>query len=55
MLCSHGDVIPELLAHLASTTGLDLGDDPRCAKAGTWVLETDYRGTVTTAGYRPAP
>lgn len=55
VLCSHGDVIPELLGHLAATTDLELFDHPRCAKAGTWVLETDFRGAVTAAGYRGAP
>jgi 8-oxo-(d)GTP phosphatase len=35
---SHGDVIPELLAMLARR-GLDLGDDPTCSKASTWVID----------------
>lgn len=55
VLCSHGDVIPDLLAHLAATTDLDLGADPRCAKGSTWVLDTDADGTVRSATYRPAP
>lgn len=35
---SHGDVIPELLAMLARR-GVDLGDDQRCRKGSTWVLD----------------
>ncbi len=53
--CSHGDVIPDLLGHLAATTGLDLGPDPRCAKGSTWTLDIDTNGDVTTATYRPPP
>ena len=40
-LCSHGDVIPRVLEHLVVHDGLDLGHDPRSAKASTWVLEDD--------------
>jgi phosphohistidine phosphatase SixA len=50
---THGDVIPELLGMLARR-GLDLGSEPRVAKASTWVLRvTD--GTVTDAEYLPPP
>jgi hypothetical protein len=44
---SHGDVIPELLAALARR-GVDLGDDPRCRKGSTWVLDVEA-GAVTAA------
>ena len=40
-LCSHGDVIPRILEHLAVHDGVDLGHDPRWAKASVWVLEDD--------------
>lgn len=53
--CSHGDVIPDLLGHLAATTALDLGPDPRCAKGSIWELETDADGTVVRARYHAAP
>jgi 8-oxo-dGTP diphosphatase len=44
---SHGDVIPELLALLARR-GVDLGEDLRCRKGSTWVLDVDG-GEVTVA------
>jgi phosphohistidine phosphatase SixA len=44
---SHGDVIPELL-RLVALRGVDLGPDPRCRKASTWLLEV-HDGAVTTA------
>ena len=40
-LCSHGDVIPRVLEHLVVHDGVDLGHDPRWAKASVWVLEDD--------------
>ncbi len=55
--CSHGDVIPELLRLLADE-GLDLGPDPRCRKASTWVLDVaagDVLGAVTAALHLPPP
>lgn len=51
--CSHGDVIPALLVRLAEA-GLDLGPDPRCRKASTWVLDV-AAGTVTSARYLAPP
>jgi 8-oxo-(d)GTP phosphatase len=52
VLCTHGDVIGELLAGLASAA-VDLGPDPRCAKASTWLLGV-RDGSVLTARYVPA-
>jgi 8-oxo-dGTP diphosphatase len=40
VLCTHGDLVPELL-RLAARDGLKLDDTPRWAKGSTWVLETD--------------
>ncbi len=54
VLCSHGDVIPNLLGHLAATTGLDLGSEPRCAKGSVWTLTTAPDGSVTSATYTAA-
>ena len=51
--CSHGDVIPALLLTLAEH-GVDLGPDPRCRKASTWVLELSG-GHVATARHLPPP
>jgi 8-oxo-dGTP diphosphatase len=53
VLCSHGDVIPELLA-LIERAGVDLGDDPRCEKGSVWALELD-REQVVSAHYHPPP
>jgi broad specificity phosphatase PhoE len=52
VLCSHGDVIGDLLVHLADQ-GLRL-DDSRLEKGSTWVLECS-EGRVTAARYVPAP
>lgn len=54
VLCSHGDVIPMLLDHLAGQ-GVDLGPGPQCAKGSTWVLETDPQGEVRRARYLGPP
>ena len=51
-MCSHGDVIPWVLSELRQRDGLDLGDDPKCAKGSTWVLEFDG-GRCTSAAYVP--
>jgi 8-oxo-dGTP diphosphatase len=40
-LCTHGDVIPEILVTLADEDHLDLGTRPRQAKASAWVLEAE--------------
>ncbi len=52
-LCSHGDVIPELLAALARR-GVDLDPDGACQKGSVWVLEVDG-GRVTRADYAGKP
>ncbi|HUE59507.1 MAG TPA: phosphoglycerate mutase family protein [Acidimicrobiales bacterium] len=38
-LCTHGDVIPDVLTALADEDRLDLGPEPRQAKGSVWVLE----------------
>lgn len=55
VLCSHGDVIPELLNALVAEDGLDLGADPKVEKGSVWVLEPDPRsdGPFLTASYLP--
>ena len=52
VLCTHGDVIGELISTLAGR-GIPLDDD-RLAKGSTWVL-TVVDGAVTSATYRPPP
>jgi 8-oxo-(d)GTP phosphatase len=51
-LCTHGDVIPEVLVALADEDRLDLGPNPRQAKGSTWVLEANG-GRFFKASYLP--
>jgi 8-oxo-dGTP diphosphatase len=53
-LCTHGDVIPEILVSLADEDHLDLGPRPRQAKASVWVLEAE-RSRFVRAVYLPPP
>jgi broad specificity phosphatase PhoE len=39
VLCSHGDLIPNILNALATSDGIDLGRSPRCQKSSIWLLE----------------
>jgi len=52
VLCTHGDVIEELLDHLRRT-GVFI-DDGRMEKGATWILDTEA-GEVTAARYLPPP
>ena len=54
VLCSHGDVIPVLLEHYASL-GVDLGPEPACTKASTWVITTNGSRIVSACYLRPPP
>jgi broad specificity phosphatase PhoE len=38
-VCTHGDVIPDILVPLADEDRVDLGHHPKQAKGSTWVLE----------------
>jgi hypothetical protein len=49
-VCTHGDVIGEVLMALADKDGLDLGSDPRWAKGSAWVIEADL-GRFVSATY----
>ncbi len=51
-LCTHGDVIPEILVALADEDHLDLGPRPRQAKGSVWVLEAQG-GRFVKAAYLP--
>jgi 8-oxo-dGTP diphosphatase len=51
-LCTHGDVIPEILVALADEDRLDLGPAPRQAKGSTWILESK-KGRFDKATYLP--
>jgi broad specificity phosphatase PhoE len=51
-LCTHGDVIPEILVSLADEDRFDLGPAPRQAKGSTWVLRS-LNGRFFDATYVP--
>jgi 8-oxo-dGTP diphosphatase len=53
-LCTHGDVIPEILVALADEDHLDLGPRPRQAKGSVWVLEAEDDRFVKAAYLPPA-
>ncbi len=54
VFCSHGDIVPELLQHLAASHGIDLGDRPRCQKGSMWIVEPDVTiGRFIRAEYVP--
>ena len=54
VLCTHGDVIPMLLAHYANL-GVDIDSNPQWPKGSTWVLETDATGEVASVRYLSPP
>ncbi|MGI8754010.1 MAG: SixA phosphatase family protein [Acidimicrobiales bacterium] len=51
-LCTHGDVIPDVLVPLADEDRIDLGPRPRQAKGSVWILEATA-GRFTRATYLP--
>lgn len=53
-LCTHGDVIPDVLVPLADEDRIDLGPRPRQAKGSVWILEVTA-GRFTKATYLPPP
>jgi phosphohistidine phosphatase SixA len=53
-LCTHGDVIAEILVALADEDHLDLGPHPRQAKGSVWVLEAEG-GRFVKAAYLAPP
>ena len=54
VLCSHGDVIQELLEELAREGVIEPAQAGRLAKGSTWVLE-ERKGAITGARYLEAP
>jgi 8-oxo-dGTP diphosphatase len=52
VLCTHGDVIGNLLGHLDRLRVLH--DEPQMPKGSTWVLELEH-GDITAARYVPPP
>jgi broad specificity phosphatase PhoE len=51
-LCTHGDVIAEVLVALADEDRVDLGSNPKQAKGSVWALE-GRDGRFTAARYFP--
>ena len=51
-VCTHGDVIAEILLALADEDMLDLGPNPRQAKGSVWALNAEG-GIFTSAQYFP--
>jgi broad specificity phosphatase PhoE len=51
-VCTHGDVIAEILVALADEDMLDLGPNPRQAKGSVWALNAED-GIFTSARYFP--
>jgi broad specificity phosphatase PhoE len=39
VFCSHGDILPDLLAYLVKTYEIDLGPRPRCQKSSLWIVD----------------
>ena len=52
VLCSHGDIVPALLFVLADSDGLEIGDEPPCAKGSVWELE-EIDGRFKAGRYLP--
>jgi broad specificity phosphatase PhoE len=52
MVCTHGDVIAEILVTLADEDRVDLGPNPRQAKGSVWSLE-GVDGAFSKAQYFP--
>ena len=54
VLCTHGDVVPEILWRLVARDRFSLpaNKDLRCAKGSTWVLDSNG-GRVVRATYLP--
>ena len=51
-VCTHGDVIAEILVALADEDRLDLGQNPRQAKGSVWALD-GRAGSFSSAKYSP--
>jgi broad specificity phosphatase PhoE len=53
VLCTHGDVIPDILATLANEDRVDLGPAPRVEKASVWVLSGEGGRFSSATYWRP--
>ena len=53
VLCTHGDVVLEVLSYL-TRMGIPVGPDPQMPKGSVWVLD-GRPGTISSARYLPPP
>jgi phosphohistidine phosphatase SixA len=54
VLCTHGDIVLEVLNELVETDGVDLGKRPQWQKGSTWLLKASGERFVG-ADYLPPP
>ena len=54
VLCTHGDIVPEVLRNLAEEHGVELGMQVGWPKGSTWAFE-HHKGQFSTAMYLPPP
>ena len=54
VMCSHGDVIPEVISAL-QRRGCEITTRPNWTKGSVWMLKRDATGTITQARSWPAP
>ena len=55
VVCSQGDVIPDLLARLAAAADVEFEQPIRAAKGSTWALSLDLDGRLVAADYLEPP
>lgn len=54
VLCSHGDVIPDVISTL-QRRGCEIANRPNWTKGSVWMLKRDTAGVITQARSWPAP
>jgi phosphohistidine phosphatase SixA len=55
VVCSQGEVIPDLVRRLATADGLSLDGPIRAAKGSTWALSLDLDGSLVSVEHFAAP
>jgi 8-oxo-dGTP diphosphatase len=55
VVCSQGEVIPDLVRRLATTDGLAMDQPIRAAKGSTWALSLDLDGRLVSVEHFDAP
>ena len=53
-LCTHGDVVPDVLEWATDDEGAQIDGPARCPKGSTWVFD-DEDGRIVRARYLPPP